>query len=370
MGEVLVAETASGVTPSITGTGNGGFVVVWSDSTLVNIKARILTADGQPATDEFQVNQTHGSVHPVAAMAAGGFVIAWMTKEPNPRLLLQQFSNDGSQIGQERLVSSTTVNADHRPVIARLPDRTVVVAWVSSRLDEGVRAAFFSPDLQLRGEVRVDEGHPVNTGPLAAASLQNNSFAIAWRGGDSDATIRTRLRIFAPNGHKPGTEKAPNIRNGGQMSMTFLDPLPGSESGHFVLAHTVPGEGEQETLVATVFNPAGDILRTFNVTHRDGNGVAGQPAAVATNGQGFRVAWSERFLPEIGDQTGNNIKVRIFGDEGALDTAADLAASTGDQTSPCIVKILVPDTGFRTGIAWLDDAGTLGANRRLMATTL
>jgi len=201
--------------------------------------------------------------------------------------------------------------------------------------------------------------------------LQNNSFAIAWHGGDNEGSTRTRLQIFAPDKTKQGPEKAPNIRNTGQMAMTFLDPNAGSEPGRFVLAHTIRGDGEQELLVATVFSPAGDVLHQFNVTHRDGDGIAGQPAAAAAPGQRFRIAWSERFLPEIGDQTGDNIKVRLFGEnDGALQTAADVASTAGDQRSRCIVTIVAPDSGVRTGMAWLDDAGVVGNKRKIKATVL
>jgi hypothetical protein len=272
MADVLVTAKASGIAPAITGTGIDGFVITWVDSTRVNVKARILAFDGGLAGDEIQVSVTRDALHPVAALAAGGFAIVWIAKGPPARVLMRRFSSDGTAISDEIQVSSSAVDAMQRPVIARLPDRTLVVAWLASRLDEGVRAAFFLPDGASRGEVKVDGGHLVNTGPLAAAGLQNNSLAIAWRGGENDGSVRTRVQILAPDTTKPVPEKAPNLKNSGDMSMTFLDG--GGEPGHFVLAYTSPLAIEQpqpqplnQTLiVATVFNGNADVLQTFQVT--------------------------------------------------------------------------------------------------------
>jgi hypothetical protein len=47
--------------------------------------------------------------------------------------MLQRFTPDGTKSGDEVRVSTTDVNADHGPAIARLSDLTFVVCWVSAQ---------------------------------------------------------------------------------------------------------------------------------------------------------------------------------------------------------------------------------------------
>ncbi len=107
MSEVLITDKASRIAPAISGSGTSGFVVVWNESTGVNLKARMLSADGEPFDGEFQVNQTRDSIHPVATMAAEGFAIAWIAKGPPARVLMQRFREDGMKLDGEIQVSST-----------------------------------------------------------------------------------------------------------------------------------------------------------------------------------------------------------------------------------------------------------------------
>src|SRR5262249_44230475 len=148
------------------------------------IRGRVITGTGEIASDRFDISTHAGATLPSAAVCGDqnnpGFAVAW--NDTNTKTVkMRVFHNIDP--GNEITVSSGEVRTEDRPVIARLTDHQIVVAWASGRVGgEGVRAAFFTAAGNKLGEVRVDHGSLVNIGPLAGAALENGTFAIVWRG--------------------------------------------------------------------------------------------------------------------------------------------------------------------------------------------
>jgi hypothetical protein len=368
MDEILVNDRTSRFPPAIGGNGGSGFVVLWNDVAHAEIKARILLASGELSGDEFSVNTTTVGTHifPAVAMLAGfqpGFAVAWISETPAGRdVLLQRFAPDGTKSGQETRVNTTDVNAEHRPTIARFGDLNFVVSWVSANLDEGIRAQIFTPDgSRLGTEFRVNTSTGVHFGPVISAPLQNNSFVIAWEGGPNFGSTSARLQIFEPTGSKIGPEKVPNwVGFTGEMAMTFLDnPQLSAEPGHFVIARTSSaGGGEEKLVIAELFNQDGDRQGGINLTHRDDHTIGFQPAVAALPNQRFVVGWTQLNVPAFGNPTGQNIRAS-FGSEtlGSLTDPAMSVNTTpgGDQNRPCVAAI-VGELGEVVAFAWVDDS--------------
>jgi hypothetical protein len=122
--------------------GHGGlaFLVVWHDVGEVDLKGQIFHTDGEKRGDEFLINTTRGGTHTLPAIAmvfAGGnlgFIVAWIADlgPSTPVILLQRFAPDGTKHGGEILVSTSEVDPNHRPAIARLRNDFFVVSWVSA----------------------------------------------------------------------------------------------------------------------------------------------------------------------------------------------------------------------------------------------
>src|SRR5262245_24629645 len=241
----LVTNSAAISTPAVTHCLDSRFVVVWQDINGVDLKARFITAQGEVDGPEFQINTTPNATRPAAmqrserAFGQSEFTVAWNRKDTAQadigQVLMQRFSGDGTKVGGEIVVSSTTANVTCTPVIVRLSNQ-IVVAWATAGTGfEGLRASFFKPDGTKVREVRIDARNPVNIGPIAGAALLNGTFAIVWHGGDNVATAHPHLQILKSDGTTIGPETTPNIKSG-QLAMSLLVPFLAEEQGAFVVA--------------------------------------------------------------------------------------------------------------------------------------
>jgi len=358
----------------VTSTGQGRFVVVWEDVHSPYLKARFITAEGEADGPEFQMSTTPRATRPAAMqrrdLGDPEFAVAW-NSEDTRQVLMQRFRGDGTKVGGEIVVSSTEVRVEDTPVIARLSDR-IVVAWATAGSGgEGLRASFFKPDGTKVTEVRIDADNPVNMGPIAGAALENDTFAIVWHGGDNVAAARPHLQILRSDGTKIGPEKVPRMGRG-PMAMSWLLPVLPNERGAFVV---VSQDGN--LVITKLFTADGTDFFEWNVTHRDDNTIAGQPVVAAMQGQ-YIVAWTERFLPEIGDRTEDNVKAQVFKEPVGPDehdapgpVMSIGADGLGNQDQPAIAAVFSGDDAL-VAVAWMDDSvlGSDANTRSLKATTL
>lgn len=367
---MTVTLTTSASSTSVTGiasTGDSHFAVVWEEASTF-IRGRIITGDGQTASDRFDVNPDGFATLPSVTTSGDredpGFAVAWIdltTRQVKMRIF------HGIDGGDEILVSSGGVRLEDRPVIARL-DNQIVVAWATGGLGgEGVRAAFFNPQGDRLGEVRIDNGTAVNIGPLVGTALTNDTFAILWQGGDNLAGVRPRVQILKPDQTKLGPEKLPNLSGRGDMSMAVLFPSIAEERGEFVVAR-ISGT----RAVANLFTIDGTEFQETNVNPPPaGVKVAGEPdvAAIQVDGLAkYVVVWRERRTD--GDGTGENVHVRTFAellDPGPVLTIG--ADGLGNQTKP---SIATNDFLGAVGIAYLDDKvpGVTPGECAVQATTI
>jgi hypothetical protein len=364
----LITNTAS--PSSVTGiasTGGGDFVVVWEDAGGSVIRARVITADGDIASDRFDVSVRGFSTLPSVTVSGDpsepGFAVAWVDAV-NRQIKMRIFR--GIEPGDEIVVSNGDIRIEDRPVISRLSNQ-IVVAWATGDNGlQGVRAAFFDPDGSRKHDVRVDSGNLVNIGPLAGAALENNTFAFAWRGGPA-ASTGTRVRVLKADGTAIGDEQAPDIRHG-EMAMSVLFPTIAEERGHFVIARS-----DGETVQADLFKEDGtEVPLELNVnTGPLDKKIATQPAvtAIQTAGHGqFIGVWTERRTD--GDGTGQNVLARIFSELIDPGPVLTISGGKGNQTRPSITT----DSNFlaAVGIAFLDDSvpGLAAGNCAVQATTM
>ena len=119
-GEFLVNQTTTGdqILPRIAVDGSGNFVVTWTDSQsgVTNVYARLFNANATPAGSEFVVNSvtTGNQQDSDVAMESGGtFIIAWDGQGPGDILgiFAREFQPDGTPVGSQVLINSTTTNA-------------------------------------------------------------------------------------------------------------------------------------------------------------------------------------------------------------------------------------------------------------------
>lgn len=152
-------------TAALTG---GGFVVAWpdasqagGDTSLTAVRAQVFQANGSPLGGEFLVNTTTQGVQSEPAahgLAGGGFVITWQDSSATGgdidslAIRAQVFSAGGSPVGAELLVNTTTVSTQSAPKVTALADGRFVVTWIDLSQTGGdtqeaaIRAQVFQAD--------------------------------------------------------------------------------------------------------------------------------------------------------------------------------------------------------------------------------
>lgn len=147
------------INPAVAVLNNSNIVVVWSSfneggpTNLLDVYARILSPAGQAIGNEFLVNQflSYNQRTPaVAALAGGGFVVAWVSEQqratapvlgtnstyysanstvlPSVDIYARLYQGSGTPAGNEFLVD-TDANPCANPTVAAASDGSFMVAW-------------------------------------------------------------------------------------------------------------------------------------------------------------------------------------------------------------------------------------------------
>ncbi|KAB2963325.1 MAG: hypothetical protein F9K16_06895 [Thermoanaerobaculia bacterium] len=222
--------TSTRLLPSITGDGQGRFVVVWHayDGSFWGVFGQRFGSDGLPLGGEFLVNsyttnrQFYSSV---AADAAGNFVVVWLADAEGGydlEIVGRRFDPAGAPIGAEFPVQSDTSAVGRFPAVAMSGTGAFVVVW------ENEETAPFNRDILAR---RFDAGGT----PLEAEFLVNvytsgtqyapdvtvsdsGEFVITWSSEDQVGPPRdVFLRHFADDGSPISSELLVNTHTTGNQ---------------------------------------------------------------------------------------------------------------------------------------------------------
>jgi hypothetical protein len=218
---------------------DGRFVVTWTsfdggDGSGSCLRARVYAADGTPQLNDFIVNTTHtGSQDSssVAALADGRFVVVWRSTDTLDgsgtcvRAIL--CDADGSPIGNDFIVETTTDGNQSLPAVTSLADGGFVVTWQSDdQSPSSIRAAIFDAD-----GARIGSDFPVgNTdvnGLPAVVTLTGDRFIVAW------ATDEIAARLFDSESNALGSEFGVNTTTAGIQTAPSVAMLA---DGHFIVA--------------------------------------------------------------------------------------------------------------------------------------
>ncbi|WP_183451189.1 putative Ig domain-containing protein, partial [Microvirga lupini] len=203
-GEVRVNTTTanSQEQPAITALAGGGYVVTWmsasQDGSGYGIYAQRYGADGTALGGEVRVNSTTDSdqMYPtITALADGGYVVTWMSWNQDGSgygIYAQRYGADGTALGGEVRVNTTTADNQYFPVITALIGGGYVVTWMSSIQDGsswGIYAQRYGADgTALGGEVRVNTTTANSQEQPAITALADGGFAVTWMSFNQDGS--------------------------------------------------------------------------------------------------------------------------------------------------------------------------------------
>jgi Ca2+-binding RTX toxin-like protein len=196
VGEFQVNSTTSNnqSSPSVTTLSDGGFVVTWQssgqDGNGNGIYGQRYTSNGSLVGDEFQINSTtsnNQSSPSVTALSDGGFVVTWQSlgQDGNGNGIYgQRYTSNGAPIGNEFQINSTTSNDQSSPSVTALSDGGFVVTWESQGQD-GSEYGIYGRRYMSNGSPDGDE-FQVNAYTLSdqrfpsVTALSDGGFVVTW----------------------------------------------------------------------------------------------------------------------------------------------------------------------------------------------
>jgi len=178
---------------------SGDFVVVWESGGPgdKDVYARQFNADGTAVDDEFLVNTTTSNEQKepdVAIDDAGKFVVVWEGRDADMKgVFFQRFDSDGSKLGIETGVNTTTSGDQKRPVVTMDTERDFVIAWEGNGAldDSGVHAQRYdSAGNAVGGEFLVNTETADKQERVSVTTDSDGDLVVVWdsmgQDGDKD----------------------------------------------------------------------------------------------------------------------------------------------------------------------------------------
>ena len=354
--EFLINTTTAGAqfSPTITALSDGRFVVAWTDASQTGgdtsgdaIRGQIFSAGGAASGGQFLINSyTPGdqSDPSIAALANGGFVVAWSHYEeiggflPNNSIRAQVFSANGAPTGTEIHVP-TVGGYLAQPSVAALADGRFVVVWLGDSTTTGgsmtsaIRGQVFSAngtpsgqEFQINTTDQNDQLQPTIT------ALRDGRFVVAWtdqsQTGSDTSGDAIRAQIFDPRvgvvESVLGTSAQPRVLG----SYDLLDVLPGavvvgqnasavrSEDG-FATHGTVIVDGTLRTLSS---GPVIDAIRLTGTSTGATSGLGGHSVSIgaggvvrSSHGNGITIAGTGSQVTNLGEIIAGRRGVEMLG---------------------------------------------------------
>lgn len=326
---------------------NNQFVIVWQsndalapgDTDGYAIKARIFDPDGDPDSDEFEINQNAVDdqfLPQVTVLPDDRFVVVWHSSDQQDTADTQGFAikarifdADGDPDSNEFVINQNPQSNQTSPDIALLANGQFVVTWTSNDgqdagdTDEtAIKARIFDAD----GEAGSDE-FLVNEAALDSqllpkvAALPNGQFVVTWQsedqqGSDQDS-YAVKARIFDIDGDPADDEFQVNEFETGFQGLPEIAVL---ENGNFVITwESADGGGEDfslRSIKARIFDAAGDAVTDEFIVNDETLDTQENPAIVPVAGGGFLVTWTSFDGQDDDDLSNSAIKGRYFDANG------------------------------------------------------
>lgn len=234
--------------PAVAANDLGDFVVAWQsfgqDGSSYGVFGRRFDAVGIPAAPDIQVNTYTTGLQPfpsVAALADGGFVIAWSSPQEdgwNWGVFAQRYDAAGAPAGGEFHVNTYTTDGQYLAGVSSLGDGGFVVVWQSSTQD-GSDSGLFAQRFNAAGsplggefQVNTETAGSQDTASVAADALGN--FVIVWESRQKGGSVS---RIVGRRFDAAGEPLAEEFQVGSYTTDWQRTPaITVDASGNFVVA--------------------------------------------------------------------------------------------------------------------------------------
>jgi len=222
---------------SIAHLSGGGFAVVWYDGTTgAEIHAHLYDDNGSPVGSEILVSSTTTGSPKVSALASGGFVVGWNDYNGANFISARMYDASGTPTGSAFTVNtSTPADSDPQMSLAALASGGFVAAWTddshqgADTSGGAVRARVFDASGTAVGddfEVNTTTANTQRTPVISA--LNDGGFVISWHDSNSPQSIRAQLYSVTND------VAAPTVINGNSEPLAAIDEDTTNPSGSSV----------------------------------------------------------------------------------------------------------------------------------------
>ena len=273
-GEIAIADGAP--TPQNSSAGaalvGGGYVLAWTDwagdaddpavpFTARGIRAQRFQPDGTPDGPAFSVNTTTAGqqANPsVAALPDGGWLIVWDDAGGTGGIAGQRYSPDGTETGEEFLVSTENAGTQIVSVVAVLEGGGFVVAWQDSSGQGGdassgaIKARLYdATGSAIGGELLVNGNTLGNQyGPVVTAIPRRLRHLLGDANALDGSASSVRAQTFDAAGARIGAERAINSVTAGHQSVSDVAAFDG---GYTIVWTDDSGQGADSTSSSVKF---------------------------------------------------------------------------------------------------------------------
>ena len=269
---------------------------------------------GGPLGGEFLVNSTTADSQGLADLAVapdGSYVVVWQSYNQDGGdmgIYLQRFAADGTALGSETLVNTTTANWQQNPAIAMDSSGNFVVVWDSYPGQDGAwygvyGQRFNASGTKVGGEFLVNTTTGSDQRAPDVAMDAGGGFVVVWEGNGTGDTYGVFVQRFDAAGVKQGSETLINTSTTGQQKQASI-AIDGS--GKFVVAWY---NANDQQVYARRYDAAGTPLSSEFVVNTTSAGIQWHPS-VGMNATGqFVIAWR--------DEVGKNIFAQRYDAAGS-----------------------------------------------------
>ena len=297
------------------------------------------------------------SVRTVALAQDGSYVQVWIdtggADGSQYGIYGQRYDSNGTAVGGQFLVNTTTTLKQDDASVAMAPDGSFVVLWdgPGDGNGTGVFGQRFAADgSRIGGEFQVNTSTASNQQYPELDFAADGSFVTTWV-TQSGGPARTYFQRFDASGNKVGGEV---VLNTGSSSDQILDSLHVKADGSFIVTWT-EGTGVAAEVYGQLYdantNPVSSAFQINQYT----TGVQQYSIVRADANGNFVVVWESQGQ----DGSGNGVYMRRFAADGtALGNEVAVTTQTaGDQYGP----VLAMDRYGNFVVAWGDSNAADGS---------
>ena len=239
---------------------------LWKSQTQVN------TTDSGPNGDA----QVGGQI---AGLKDGGYVVVWADSSGtyNPAgtaLVAQRYGPAGNKVGGEVNLGNGFPGSVSSPAVTVLPNGNVAVAFVGDLFNFGFKDTFvrvFNPSLGLIRTDTIDDG-ATQAGDPSITALANGGYAVSYTVDDTQIAGR----VVSPAGA---------LGPGFGLAGSTHSEVATLSNGNFVVVHE-----SSSTIALEVFTPAANPVVILSGVD---SGSGFDPDVAALRGGGFVVVWTD-----------------------------------------------------------------------------